>query len=304
MRVDALLITFREALEALLIVGIILSYLRRTDRTAYSRWIWLGVGLALASSLVVAFLLQVVFVSFTFIAAEIYFKVGIMFIASLLLAHMVLWMAKQSRQVKSELEEALDQHTRAGNLRALVALSYFAVLREGVETVLFLAALGHGDIGAAVSGFGAITGFVLAGALAWMIFRTAVRVPLKLFFRVSGFALLLIAAGLCTQGVGILQDLGVIGSYHPQVFDLTWLMPEHPIDEMHFIRDTGRHPLIPSEVGVFFKALFGYSAAPSIEEIAAYIAFFGGVWGFEAWLGRRERQRAAAGRLAPAPSKH
>lgn len=302
MRVDALLIAFRETLEALLIVGIILSYLQRTRNGRYSRWIWLGVLLALVSSLVAAYFLQVVFVSFAFINAEIYLKIGIMFVASMLLAHMVLWMGKQARQVKSELEEALDKHVSSRNLRGLVAISFFAVLREGIETVFFFAALGQGDIGAAVRGFGALSGVVLACALSWLIFRTAVRVPVKVFFKVSGVFLLLIAAGMFTQGIGILQDLKIMGSSWSPVFDITWLMPEHPVDEAHFIRDMGRHPLIPSQVGIFFKALFGYSAAPSIEEIIAYFGFLGFACGIEALLNRREERRAAAG-LIPSPTK-
>ncbi len=295
MRVDAFLIAFREALEAFLIIGIILSYLHRVKRPELGRWVWAGTVAAALSSLVIAFLLQVVFLSFTMMNAEVYLKVGIMFFASLMLAYMVFWMAEQSRGIRSELEQEIDRHLTAGNFLGLVSLAYFGVLREGIETVFFFAAIGHGDIGAAMASWGALAGFALAGFLCWLMFRSAVRVPLKTFFKVSGVLLLLIAAGLFTQGVSILQDLEILGSLNPKVYDITWFMPEHPVDEQHFIRDTGQHPLIPSQVGVFFKALFGYSAAPSIEEIIAYFGFYALILaGFRlraAW----ERRRASKG---------
>lgn len=60
----------------------------------------------------------------------------------------------------------------------------------------------------------------------------------------------------------------------PHVYDLTWLLPEHPIDYEHYVRDYGVAPLLPGDVGVFLKALFGYSSMPSLEEVIAYIGYF------------------------------
>ncbi len=72
----------------------------------------------------------------------------------------------------------------------------------------------------------------------------------------------------------MLQDLKIIGSVMPHVYDITWFMPEHPIDHEHFVRDTGQEPILSGDVGIFFKALFGYSSMPSLEEVLAYIGYF------------------------------
>lgn len=300
MRLDAFLIAFREAFEGFLVVGILWSYLQKIGARRHVRWIWLGTVAAIAASLVVAFLLQVVLVSFRMLNAQIYLKVGIIFFASLMLAYMVLWMGKQAREVRSELEQAVDRHLSTGNLLGLVSLAFSAILREGVETVFFFAAIGQGDIARAVEGWGAISGVVLAGALCAAVFRGSMRVPLRQFFRVSGVLLLLIAAGLFTQGVGVLQDLGLMGSLYPQVYDLNWLLPEHPVDAQHYLRETGREPLLSYHLGTFLKAMFGYSAAPSIEEVAAYLAFYAGVFALLRLRDRRGPQRAAPPAAGPA----
>jgi high-affinity iron transporter len=72
----------------------------------------------------------------------------------------------------------------------------------------------------------------------------------------------------------MMQDLNIIGSVLPHVYDLTWFLPEHPIDYTHYLRDTGSAPLLSGDIGIFLKALFGYSSMPSIEEILAYIGYF------------------------------
>lgn len=100
MEVQALLITFREALEALLIVGIITSYLKRVDHREYTKYVWLGAGLAVLASIGAAILFQVVFTGFAAMGSEIYLKIGIMIVSALLLTQMVFWMAEHSRDMK------------------------------------------------------------------------------------------------------------------------------------------------------------------------------------------------------------
>lgn len=100
MEVQALLITFREALEALLIVGIITSYLKRVNHREYTKYVWLGAALAVAASVGVAMLFQLVFTGFAAMGSETYLKIGIMIISTLLLTQMVFWMAEHSRDMK------------------------------------------------------------------------------------------------------------------------------------------------------------------------------------------------------------
>ncbi|MBB5354750.1 high-affinity iron transporter [Anoxybacillus mongoliensis] len=274
MEVQALLITFREALEALLIVGIITSYLKRIDQSRYVKYVWLGAGLAVFASAIVALLFQVVLTGFSTMASEMYLKVSIIFISSILLTQMVFWMAEHSKDIKSSMEGKMSKYVSKGDVFGMVMHSFLVVLREGVETVFFFAAITGGNIGAAVQGWGAITGLTIAAIVSYTFFKGTMRVPLKTFFKVTGAFIILIAAGLLVQGVSMLQDLKIIGSVMPHVYDITWFMPEHPIDHEHFVRDTGHEPIISGDVGIFLKALFGYSSMPSLEEVLAYVGYF------------------------------
>lgn len=125
-----------------------------------------------------------------------------------------------------------------------------------------------------MQGWGAATGIAIAMIVSYLFFKGTMRIPLKTFFKVTGAFIVLIAAGLLVQGISMLQDLNIIGSVMPHVYDLTWLLPEHPIDYEHYLRDHGVAPVFSGEVGVFLKALFGYSSMPSLEEIIAYIGYF------------------------------
>jgi high-affinity iron transporter len=276
--IQALLITFREVLEALLIVGIITSYLKRMDHQKYTKYVWLGAGLAVLASVGVAMLFQVVFTGFAAMGSEMYLKISIMLVSALLLTQMVFWMASHSRDLKGNMEGKMNHFITTGNIVGMVIHSFLVVLREGVETVFFFAAITGGNIGAAMEGWGAITGAVIAGVVTYFFFKGTMRVPLKTFFKVTGVFIILIAAGLIVQAISMMQDLNMIGSVLPHVYDITWFLPEHPIDYQHYLRDHGVAPVLSGEIGIFLKALFGYSSMPSIEEIIAYVGYFAGIY--------------------------
>ncbi len=274
MEIQALLITFREVLEALLIVGIITTYLKRMDYSHFTKYIWFGAGLAVLASVGIAMLFQVVFTGFASMGSEIYLKVGIMIISTMLLTQMVFWMAQHSKDIKGNMQGKMDHYITTGNVVGMVIHSFLVVLREGVETVFFFAAITGGDIGAAMKGWGAITGVIIAAIVAYLFFKGTMKVSLGTFFKVTGVFIILIAAGLLVQAISILQDINIIGSVVPHLYDITWFLPEHPIDYDHYLRDTGVAPILSGDVGIFLKALFGYSSMPSLEEVIAYIGFF------------------------------
>ncbi|MCA1031972.1 FTR1 family protein [Bacillus timonensis] len=274
MEIQALLITFREALEALLIVGIITSYLKRVGQKKFTKYVWLGVALAILASVGVAMLFQVVFTGFAAMGSEMYLKISIIFISSILLTQMVFWMASHSKDIKGNMEGKMKTFITTGNIIGMVIHSFLVVLREGIETVFFFAAITGGNIGAAITGWGSITGLTIACVVSYLFFKGTMRIPLKTFFKVSGVFIILIAAGLLVQGISMMQDIRLIGSVIPHLYDITWILPEHPIDHAHFLRDTGVAPLLSGDVGLFLKALFGYSSMPSIEEVIAYLGYF------------------------------
>lgn len=274
MQLQAFLITFREVLEALLIVGIITTYLKRTDSKQFVKYVWVGAGLAVVASYIVALVFQVVFTGFAAMGSEMYLKISIIFISAILLTQMVFWMAEHSKNMKDNMENKMSQYITAGNVIGMVMHSFLVVLREGVETVFFFAAITGGNIGEAMKGWGAISGLLVAAVVSYLFFKGTMRISLKVFFKITGAFIVLIAAGLLVQGVSMLQDLKILGSVMPHVYDITWLLPEHPIDYAHYLRDHGTAPLLSGDIGIFLKAFLGYSSMPSLEEILVYIGYF------------------------------
>ncbi|MBO9130565.1 FTR1 family protein [Bacillus sp. 165] len=274
MQLQAFLITFREVLEALLVVGIITTYLQRTDNKKFVKYVYIGAGLAVAASYLVALLFQVVFTGFAAMGSEMYLKISIIFISAILLTQMVFWMAEHSKNIKSNVEGKMSHYITTGNIIGLVIHSFLVVVREGVETVFFFAAITGGNIGKALEGWGAISGCLVAFVVGYLFFKGSMRISLKTFFKVTGALIVLIAAGLFVQGIAMLQDLKILGSIIPHVYDITWLLPEHPIDYDHYLRDHGTAPLLSGDIGIFLKAFLGYSSMPSIEEVVAYLGYF------------------------------
>lgn len=278
---QAFLITLREAIEAILIVGLILSYLTRLNANQYKKWVYVGVGLALVSAFLVALIFQVVFTGFASFGSEVYLKVSIMFASVILLSHMVVWMKNQTKDIKSDMQDKINAAVTAGSVSAMIIHSYLIVLREGVETVFFFAAISGGDITEVLKSYGAISGLLLALIIGYLFFSGTMKFSLKSFFNVTGILIMFIAAGLLVQGIGVLQDLGKMGSLvetaegKPQeMYNIVHIMPEHYQDELHYQRDTGNDVLVSGQVGLFMAAMFGYSHNPSFEQVAAYWSYF------------------------------
>lgn len=249
-----LLITFREGLEAFLIVGIILTYLGRCNLKQHNKWVYLGVILGLFSAFLLGFVFQLYYNGFERSLGELHIKVGIMGFAVVVLTSMVIWMSRNGRDIKGNLEKDLDRAISTGSVLTLVLMSYLAILREGFETVLFLGAL-FGDEMQAPVFYGGALGLVLAVAVSIAIFKGLRNFPLKTFFNITGALIMLIAAGLLTNMIGILQDIHLVPVLKPALFDIGWLM----IDS--------------SEIGIFFKALFGYTHSPSLIQVISYVSY-------------------------------
>lgn len=249
-----LLITFREGLEAFLVVGIILSYLARANLKQYNKWVYTGVGLGVLSAFVLAFFFQMIYSGFESAISELYIKIVIMSFAVVVLTYMLFWMANNSRHIKGSVEKKLDNIVGAGSVFALVFMAYLAILREGFETVLFLGALYGAEMGSDAL-WGSLIGLGLALSVTTAIFKGMRRVPIKMFFKLTGALVLVIAAGLLNNVVGIMQDINLLPVVKSAIFDLRWILDDS------------------SEVGIFFKALFGYTSMPSLMQIVAYTVY-------------------------------
>lgn len=272
-----LLITFREGLEAFLVVGIILSYLGRCNMKKCNKWVYMGVFLGLLGAFFLGFLFQIYYTGFESTLGELYLKVGIMGFAIVILTYMVIWMSRNGRNIKGDLEKNLERVVSTGSMVALVLMAFLAILREGFETVLFLGALFGNEMDAPVF-YGGAMGLVIAMVVTIAIFKGMRNIPIKKFFNITGSLIMLIAAGLLTNMIGILQDIQLLPVLKPAIFDLSWLMVDS------------------SEIGIFFKALFGYTHNPSLIQVISYVSYFAVIiLLFNAWeklLQKREVVRA------------
>jgi high-affinity iron transporter len=247
------LIGLREGLEASLVVSILVAYLVRTDRRAALRPVWMGVAAAVAASLGVGGLL-------TFTSRELSFKAqeafgGVMSIVAVgLVTWMVFWMRTQARRLKAELQHQVDV-ALTGGAGALAVVAFLAVGREGLETALFLwpaiRAAGSGTGPAA----GAVLGLVSAVVLAWLIYRRSVALNFAAFFKVTGAALIVVAAGVLAYGIHDLQEAAVLPGLHDLAFDVS------------------RHVPPSSWYGTLLKGIFNFSPASTWLELAAYLGY-------------------------------
>ena len=250
-----LLITFREGLEAFLVVGIILAYLGRLNLTKYNKWIYLGVVLGLISAFGLGILFQIYYSGFESKMGELRLKIAIMGFAVVVLTYMVIWMNRNSRNIKGDVERILDIAVSTGSVATLVFMAYLAILREGFETVLFLGAI-FGDNMQAPVFYGGGIGLVMALAVTIALFRGMRQIPIRTFFKVTGGLIVVIAAGLSINMVGVMQDINLLPVFKAGLFDISWFMNDS------------------SSVGIFFKALFGYTHSPSLMQITVYLSYF------------------------------
>jgi len=260
------LITLREGLEAALVVGIVLSTLRKLGRADRSKPVWAGILSAVIVSIVAALALKSFGVTLKGRGEEA-FEGVMMLLAAGVLTWMIFWMQAQGQQIQAELESDVHQAVTTGNTWALFGLGFVAVVREGIETVLFLTAATSGATSAQVL-IGGIVGLMVAAVLGWLTFAVGNRLNVSAFFRVTGVLLILFAAGLVAGGVHELQEAGVLSVIVEHVWDVNHILSERV------------------GLGMFLKALFGYNGNPSLLEVVAYGVYFilMGV------LGRRQRR--------------
>ncbi len=253
---SALLITLREGLEAALIIGIILAYLSTTGNRQGFKPVWIGTSLAIAVSLVAG--------------AVIYFYAGrlegkaegifegiAMWTAAGVLTWMIFWMRKQAINIKDHLHAQIQSALGSGSALALLGLAFAAVVREGIETVLFLFAATRVAESAVLSVAGGILGLGIAVAIGYSIYKGTSKLNMRAFFNVTGLLLILFAAGLLSHGIHEFHEAGIIQPVIAHVWDIDHILPEQSV------------------IGRFLTAILGYNANPSLVEVLAYVSYLG-----------------------------
>jgi high-affinity iron transporter len=263
------LIVFREVLEAALIIGIVLAASRGIATSR--RWIALGVGAGIAGALTVAAGAGAISQAFEGIGQEV-LNAAILFTAVLMLAWHSVWMGKHGAEIARDMRTVgheVSAGTRPLHLLALVV--GLAVLREGSEVVLFLYGIAAGGAGSAALLGGSLLGLAVGAAAGALMYFGLLRIPTRHLFTVTGWLIVLLAAGMASQAAGYLVQAGVLPGLVEPVWDASGWLPEH------------------SAVGQLLHVLAGYDEQPSAMQLIAFLGTFFGIVA----LSRRVNQPSA-----------
>ena len=254
---SSFLLSLREGLEAALIIGIVLGVLAKLKRTDLNAVVWRGVGLAALLSLLAAIALNLLGMEFEGKGEEIFEGIA-MLLAAGVLTWMILWMKNHGGTLKSEIEEQTNRAALGKGQKALFALAFLAVFREGIELALFLLAsrLTSSPLQTVL---GALLGLISAGILGWILFTSTMKLSLHKFFSTTNILLIIFAAGLVGLGVHEFNEAGIIPSVIENVWNINPILSDK------------------SEIGLLLKALIGYNGNPSLTEIVAYTIYLAGM---------------------------
>ncbi len=270
-------IGLREGLEAALVVGILVAYLVRTGHRRQLVPVWIGVGVAIALSLGVGALLT--FTSSTLSGRQQEAFAGVTsVIAVIFVTWMVFWMRRTARSLKGELQGRLDTALGIGSV-ALATTAFLAVGREGLETAVFLwsAIQAAGSSAAPITG-GAL-GLLTAVVLGYLLYRRSVTLNLATFFKVTGAALVVVAAGVLGYGVHDLQEGGLLPGLGSLAFDVRQAVP------------------LSSWYGALLHGIFGFTPNSTWLQTIAHVGYLVPVL----YLFFRPASRVPAPPRAPAP---
>ncbi len=257
--IGSFLVMLREGFEATLLVAIVLAYLVKIGHREGFRGVWYGLGAAVLVSLAVAGALFATASGLSGTAGAL-FKAGTMWIAVGFLTYMVLWMKRQSRTVAQGLRHGVDDAVEKGGMFALATLVFVMVLREGVETSLFMFGISQTStpLGVLVGGVAGIAGAV---ALGYAVYAGGKRIDLGSFFKITGVLLIIVAAGLMARGVAIIEIEGLIPAFFYPLWDVT-----------HVGALTSE-----SILGQSLTAFLGWDPQPDLLEFVAWAGYLLGV---------------------------
>ena len=291
---SALLITLREGFEISLVLAILVTYLERTDRRAAIRQVWMGAGIAAAICIALGIAVNAAVGGLNG-KVEQAVEGSIALAACGVLTWMIFWMRRNARSIGVDLRARLAGATSAG---AVVIVAFVAVIREGLETVLFLLSArteGSGASGASVV-TGGLIGLVIAAVLGWLVHLGGARVDLRRFFAITGVLLILFAAGLFGKAFHEFREL--FGAENGWLINPAWTVESGAFASGTFYD--------------FLKGFFGWSADAERGRVLAYFLYLVPILGLFLRPGRTsggtatvpENSPTPAGQRQPAASAH
>lgn len=243
----------REGLEAALIVGIVAAYLVKIGRRDALPKVAIGVAAAIGLSIAIGVVVTLTISKLPLVVQATAEGIAAI-VAVTVLTWMLFWMRRQGRALKGELEHGVDIAISSGTTTALVGLAFLAVIREGVETVLFLIPIFAFNGTGADTLLGGLFGLAVAAGFGWAIFVAGVRINLRRFFTLTGTVLIFVAAGLVAYAVAELGETGLFTN-SGTAFDLNGILSD------------------TSPLGSVLRGLFGYRSAPTPFEAIGYLAY-------------------------------
>jgi high-affinity iron transporter len=242
----------REGLEAALVVSILMSFMVRSGHRDRIPALWAGVAVAVIVSFGFGALLHYTSASMSFEAREAFGGI-LSIVAVAFVTWMVFWMKRASRSLKGELQDKMSAAIEIGTIGVFTA-ALLAVGREGLETALFIYPTFQAQGAGAGPAVGALLGILTAVVIGVLLYRGVVSMNLAVFFKVTGAALIVIAAGVLAYGIHDLQEAGIL----PGIDNLAW-----DIDGWE----------ITSWYGALLKGIFNLGPQMTVLEIVVYVGY-------------------------------
>lgn len=245
------IIGLREGLEAALVIGILVAYLKKQGRTADVRRVTVGVISAIAVSILAG-------LSLTFLAADAQDGANELIaglasvLAVIFVTWMIFWMAKHSRSLPSEMHSKLAATTSSVTV---AAIGFFAVVREGIETSVFLWSSTEAAGQGAITIIGALLGLIAAAIIGYGIYRGSLKLNLRTFFAVTSGFLIIVSAGILAYAVHEFEELGLFPFLQGITYDVSGVVSEG------------------SALEIFLKSTISFRAAPTQLQSLVWLTY-------------------------------
>lgn len=252
-----LIVTLREGVEAALIIGIILSYLHKIGLEREGRKVWLGTALATVLSIVGGFGVFLIMGTTTEGLFQQLLEGFAMLTAVIVLTYMVFWMHGGGKGMTASINAKVQAAVSSSSVTALAVLAFVSVLREGVETVLFLIGTTSSSTpGEALAG--GLLGLIMAVVVGYAVFKSSRKVNIAAFFKWTSVLLLFMAAGMLSNAIGEFHEANLLPPIAKRIWDTSGFLSEDDF------------------FGGIMMALFGYNSSPSLFQVISYVSYLAG----------------------------
>lgn len=264
-------LAFREGLEAILIVVILLLYLKNTNQRKYNKYVFLGAIFAILTSFIFAILFIWLFGGFSGTLEQI-FEGSTFIISGFFLITLILWISKEGPKLKQNLEERIEESIQKQKVFSIFILTFVIIIREGIELVLLLTgAASIGTLNALDIIVGSLIGLGIALVIGFLTYYGVRTINISKFLKITNVILIFFAAGLIIYGIHEFVEAGLLNPIIEEVWNLKLFLPES------FPDGNPSTPEFLEIIGALLKALFGYNANPSLLEVIVYPILLAGI---------------------------